>query len=99
MQVDTRFTQVRGPCEKVKPLLLPYSLCSVSRVESLQYRVLLLFLVLWKVEEWIDLSHTGGPALPYILGGQVTGLETLIRVKTSLPLDNGYHTVLCRWPT
>ena len=66
MQVDTRFTQVQGPCEKVKPLLLPRSLCSVSRVESLQYRVLLLFWVLRKVEEWIDrLTQETLPSLIY----------------------------------
>ena len=30
--------------------------------------------------------HTGGPALPYIVEGQVTKGETLIREKTSIPL-------------
>ena len=57
-----------------------------------------LSVVLRMWEEWFD-PHTGGPALPYILGGQVTELETLIWVKTSLPLDKGYPTVLCRRPT
>ena len=78
-------TQVQGPREEVNPyscLSVSYSFGWNGSYKGAPRAVCS------KVEDRVD-PHIGGPALPYIVEGQVTGNKTLIWDKTHLSLVGG----------